>query len=341
MTTIRPTHITPPSMEAYPYIRMLYENIDCKVPGEHDQQARVGKYLVSDQNDFDKIYEGYSGMGASQIGAFGALSDETFSALCAGLKPRIGPTEINSKADVAMLAADVFENLDEDEPATLEQVQANLFETLNFGKNTQWGKLAEVYNASSDDQQQAIIQFFSVLQNRNIVEILATKAPEYESLPTLEEAFETKTFPTGEVGVFDTLADRWIREDVFINKFQVLAVETNYQDTIIASAPTLALALARAIRAVDTLGTKAPRKVDITSYGHYIAVGEIEFTAGTHPKVKDSDPRVNWKHWDKRPSKNEKGGHSTVEFKRILYKAEAALGIQRSKVADLENDLGL
>lgn len=339
MPLTHPVHIATPSVSAYPYIRLLYENIDCHIPKEPMDWNRVGPHVVQDDDfNYSKQQEP-SKIDNELMAPLAAMSDETFEALCSVLRPRIYSdviTNRNSLANMAQLRYSEF--YDDANPVSLDQVMTHLFLNARSSRYVEWARLAELYNRSPDDQQEALYRFFTDCQNRDLGFLFRLKAPEFDLPATFDKPLQTRV-ENGEKQVFDVAAGEWLMEGVVMNQFEVHAIDFQNRDILIATAPTLELAIARGINGVIGFsGTLF--STSISQNGRFVASGDIEFTSGEHPRLKDKDPRITWTHTDQRPSKNE-GGITKTEFIKTLYDTEAALGMQWSKVSQLEDELGL
>jgi hypothetical protein len=339
MSSTSPNHITPPSVEAYPYIRLLYENLDCHHPDEHKDSERVGPHVVADIDFDDSNQNGPHKIDTTIMAPLAAMTGETFEALCSVLKPKFQNEIITSRDNLADMARREYGNITEaSHPASTDQVMSYLLLSARVNRYVEWARLADLYNASTDDQQEALYQYFSIVKNRDLAILLATQAPAIDLPPAFDKPLQTR-IENGEKQAFDVAKDRWLREDFVINQFEVYGVDSYHRDLLISTAPTLELAIARAIQgAINFKGTLA--HISLAQLGQFVATGEVKFTSGNHPHVKDKDPRITWRHADLRP-KNDQGGITKTEFLKTLYATEEALGMQWSKVSRLEDELGL
>jgi hypothetical protein len=335
MSSTRPDRIATPSISAYPYIRLLYENIECYRPGDPWDWDRVGPHVVEDE-DFDYFKQQTpSKIDSALMTPLVAMSDTTFEALCKVLKPKFGGEIITSRNSLADLAQRQYGTMND---ASLDQVMAYLFLTARANRYVEWARLADLYNESPDDQQEALFRHFTVGRNRDIGKLLAVQAPVYDLPSAFDQPLQTRA-GNDQTQAFDVAAGKWLREDFVMNQFEVYGTDSFFRELLMATAPTLELAIARSIKGTMNYKGKLSR-ISIAQHGRYLAAGDIEFTSGIHPHVKDKDPRIKWTHTDLRPEKNE-GGITKREFLKTLYATESAMGMQWSKVARLEDELGL
>lgn len=339
MSSTRPTYIQPPSAEAYPYIRLLYENLDCHHPTEQLNWERVGPHVVADIDFDDSNQNGPHKIDTAIMAPLAAMTDVTLEALCSVLRPKFQNEIITSRKNLADMARRQYGNLTEtSHPASADQVMSYLLLAAQANRYVEWARLAELYNTSADDQKEALYHYFTVVKNRDIAILLATKAPAIDLPPAFDKPLQTRV-ENGGKQAFDVATGRWVREDFAINQFEVYGVDSYHRDLLISTAPTLELAIARAIQgSIDFKGTLM--NISLAQLGQFVAMGEVKFTSGSHPHVKDKDPRITWRHADLRP-KNDQGGITKKEFLKSLFATEAALGMQWSKVSTLEDQLGL
>ena len=339
MPSERPARIATPSVDAYPYIRLLYENIDCHIPKEPVDWDRVGPHVVKDF-DFDySRQQTASKIDAALMAPLAAMSDQTFEALCSVLKPRMYGEIITSRNSLADLAQRRYSDLSTDEnPASLDQVMTHLFLTAWANRYVEWARLAELYNDSPDDQKEALHRYFTEGRNRDLGFMFRVKTPEFDLPASFDKPLQTKA-GNDQTQAFDLVTGKWLREDFVMNQFEVHGIDSHNRDILIATAPTLELAIARGINGAINFNGKLLR-MTLTLHGRFVAEGEVEFTSGSHPHIKDKDPRITWTHVEPRTTSDE-GRIDKNEFLKTLYATESALGIQWSKVSKLEDELGL
>jgi hypothetical protein len=339
MPLTHPVHIATPGISAYPYIRLLYENIDCHMPKEPLNWDRVGPHVIQDDEFNYSKQHVPSKIDNALMAPLAAMSDDTFEALCSALRLRAFGEPITSRSSLADLTQRHFNALTgADHTASLDQVMTHLFLNARISRHIEWAHLAELYNRSSDDQQEALHRYFTDCLNRDLGFLFRIKAPQFDLPAAFDKPLQAR-IENGEKQLFDVAAGKWLREAVVMHQFEVNAIDSHNRDILIATAPTLELAIARGITGVIDFKGKL-FSASIAQNGRFVASGNIEFTSGDHPRIKDKDPRVTWIHSDQRPSKNE-GGFTKADFTKTLYDTEAAMGMQWSKVAKLEDELGL
>jgi hypothetical protein len=333
--TKRPDLLPIPSIDAYPYIRIVFENIDCAIPGEPPDATREGPHVVRDEEYF---YDGATPplFDTHLTAPIALMSDQTLEALCAAMRPAIYGEFITSRQSLEDLARRKFETImsQYQDTASPEQVQCFLLVSARTSLFTQWAKIADLYNGASDDQKQAIYRYFENCLNRDLGQLLTIQAPVFDVPASLTPSFESKK--EGEQTlVFDAKSNGWIREDIFLGQFAAYATDSRHQDRLLAVAPTMELAFARATLAVRNFDGVL-KQVTLTKNGNLLAQGEVAFTGGNHPHIKNQDPRITWE-----PEDNERVGITRREVLRALFAAETAIGMEWSKVRRLEDDLGM
>lgn len=329
MTWQVPSQIESPSVADLPFIRIKYERLPLGQPGETKDD------MVMD-NDCDFARDNFfnpASVAYEQAVALQMLSDETFALLCQAMKPAYFDNPIRSKDDLSALAAQEFdffnENEDEDGHATFEQLMSYMLFGARAHSDTRWDRIAELYNGSHESQQRALVYYFDKCENRDLLDMLSTRAPAIDLPAAFDADFHSKS-EGGDTYFMDDTTKHWLRDDLFANQFQITLTADSYR-TLVASAPTLSIALAKAISHVRDSDDLMISSISIKRLGIDVAEGKIVFTAGQHEFCLDSDPRVNWKPWvsDK------------ATFTKTLYAVEKALGMQWSKVRRLEDELGM
>jgi hypothetical protein len=339
MSSTRPDHIFKPSTSAYPYIRLLYENIDCHLPKEPVDWNRVGPHVVPDDEFDHRPRQTAARVDAKLMATMAAMSDQTFETLCSVLKPRIYGEIITSRTSLADLAQRRYSDFSNDaNPASLDQVMTHLFLDARANRYVEWARLADLYNESPDDQKEALHRHFTDGHNRDIGFLFKVKAPEFDLPEAFNKPLQTKA-GVNKTQALDVVTGKWLREDFVTHQFEIHAIDSHNRDILLATAPTLELAIARGINGAINFNGKLLRTT-LSLHGRFVAQGEVQFTSGSHPHIKDKDPRITWTHVEPRTTSYE-GRIDKAEFLKTLYATEAALGIQWSKVTRLEDELGL
>lgn len=336
----RPDSIPVPSTDHYPYIRYVFENVGCRLPGEDRDYSRVGPH-IQDDVDFARKIEKPSIISQEMIAALDSLTDPSFEAICSVIKPRCDEELITSKSSLADVAARRFDSCAgdfNDNPGAFDQAQIFLLANSRTARYAKWADLAAIYNESESGQKDAIFRYFAVCHNRHLEQVLATTGPEYDLPESLDRSFESKTID-GELACYDTALKRWLREDVFKHQYTAFGIDSYGGDILVATGPTLELVLARCITQAESNTPASLQKVSIVHHHDLIAQGQLKFTEGDHPFIKDRTPKLMWSYADLRP--DAPGAVSKDDFFKTLYGVEKDLGSQWSKRNRLESELGL
>lgn len=337
----RPDSIPVPSADQYLNIRYLFENIDCRLPGEERDVSRLGPH-IEDEVVFASKIEKPSMVSTSMIASLNALTDQSFEAICAVLRPRINNEVITSKNSLADMAARSLDSLADEFQGisgSLDQAQCFLLSGSRPTHYAKWGQLANLYNESDAGQKEAIFRYFAACHNRDLGLLLTTPAFNYVLPASLKRDFESKTID-GDVAMYDQASERWLREDVFKHQYVAFGIDSHGDDLIVATAPTLELVLARCIFETEFRTPSSLRKVNVVHHRDLIANGELQYTEGDHPFFKDRCPKLNWSYADLR-APGDTGAISKDSFFKTLYSVEKNLDSQWSKQNRLESELGM
>lgn len=272
------------------------------------------------------------------------MNDNTFEALIGRSSYYIEEFHIGTKSDLSSIASKK-PDLECDEidyrRATHAQAEAFLLKKASDEALYHWGKIAELYNNSSDDQKEAIFQFFSNFLNRDISDLYGMPGPEPlpEHLqPKLEEKFVDDMRM-----VFSEFDNEWKCDHIAAHKFTVSGYREsaksnhhNRQKTyIIACATTLEEAVAYATRyAIEIDPKDSKERLAIDYENKEICSGKI-LSHTQRPSFEHVLPvRLSWEI-DKKASIPEARIH------KALLDIEKKMGVKWTKVKTLEDELGL
>lgn len=331
MTWPVPPKIDAPSLADFPFIRIKYERLLMGQPGE-----TIDDLMTDNDDDFSHhFFCNPASVAYEQAVALEMLSNETFSGLCHAMDLAYYDKPFRSKDELSVITAQEFDSLNklgaDDCQATFEQVMSYILFKAKAGKDVRWDRIAEIYNNAQESQQRALAFYFDRCENRDLLDLLSTRAPAIELPAEFTEIFERKIVGT-EAFVIDADTQRLTREDIFMNRFEVALIDSQNFMTLAATGPTLTSALGKAISNVRDSTDLMLYRAHINRDGIQIAEGKIVYTTGTSPSFPDCDPRINWKSMSK---------SEDASFNKALYAAEKALGIQWSKVQRLEEELGM
>ena len=346
MTTTRPTYLAPPSLEAYPFIDILFHRLDVFIKHEYNEKAFEQAY--SDKSFTSSFFTPPIEVIPYRFEPLMAMTDQTFERLCDILKPfnSYGET-YRTKEELAALAGGSKQSDDSaGHNAAMRQTAVLHYSTM--GSNIHWGSLANLYNESTHDQQEAISNFFMRVRNRCLEDLMNVPGPTFTLPASLDEVFESKV-EQGERLVFSTSRQKWLREDLFHNRYRVEGFNSSRNQLfLLSTAPTLAQAIAKL--SIFTQGIN-PTSLNMSEFGvyldgNYVADGMFKRDIGKRPqpflKALKAPVSLQWNLnddvWDEEP---ESPRISRAEFTKILFATEKALGLQWSKVRMLEDELGM
>lgn len=330
MTSTRPSYIDPPSIEAYPYIKLLFLHINIGVPTD-TEASHAEWFCVGTDDLYEKsLFETPADVTSNIMAPLAALSDETFAALCREIRPELFGTTILYKQDLSVLAAREFHRYANNKHEfSLDQLQCYMMFHALPNTDVQWAKIAELYNRSNEQQQEALVQFFTLNRNRNLVQLLTMPAPNLALPSSLDKTFNSK-IEDGDTYLFSEEKNTWLREDIFMTQFSVHLKDIEGTHSILASAPTIDLALAKSIAYVTNSYDTALSIVEIIGAGKQLAQGRVIFTG--HDKRSGIQnltmPKIMWDL--------EHAGEYTGTWQKRVRQLDVEIA---SKDADKEADL--
>jgi hypothetical protein len=333
MTWSVPSLVEAPSVADLPFIRIKYERLPLGLPGETADDMSSNGY-TDDEFAHDYFYNPAS-VAFEQASALELLSEETFNGICQAMSFSYHGKPIRCKEDLSTITAQNFESMNEGEEddghATFEQVMSYIFFKSTVGRDIRWDRIAELYNSSRESQQRAMVIYFDRCKCRDLLQLLSVRAPAIALPEALRSPFDEKN-EDGHLFLRTDSDQRWLRDDLFMNQFEVVLMDSQNFRTLVATGPTLKIALAKAISYVRDSLDLMMSSITINRGREQIWRGKIVYTSGDNPKFPDRDPRIDW---TQTPSMQKD------VFNKTLYAVEKALNIQRSKVRHLEDDLGL
>lgn len=380
MSGSHPTWIAPPKPENAIFINQVFTGWETgftNAQGEKVETRASWRDKLGDGFDFPDL------VSSESAAAIKSMTDSTFKALFGILDASISQELIDNKANLERRAVVEFERQciknDRDElglgPFTHDQVQAYVMFDCQFTRHPNWRKLTELYNDSTDDQQQAIHQYFVKFHGISLKALVATTGPNIE-IPKITSAPRTKEH-YGDLYLLNEDSQRWLREDAHHSQYKVCLIskEQPVIVTLVAGAPTLEEAAAKATVVAQKYQDLGPLNqflsIDITYRSKSIMEAFIFDTAA--PGVSDiptvklrwsmkldqyrarvqsivdglqkvDDPtddlhEVRIKKLSKILKSLPRFSHEDLQ-KKVLS-AERAVGVQWAKVYQLEDDLGL
>ena len=373
MTSKRPARLNPPSLSDYPFINVMFHK---DFAGFTDA---TGEARAPDVDSYNKVSTEYFDFPASvrneQMAPILAMSDTTFESLASLLKPNLYDTHIRTKADLEALAFRKAPSFVVDEendcgPYTSEQLQTYLMFHAYTTTNIQWAKVAILYNESAPDQQEALLQYFLSIHDIDLQDLLEVTGPAITLPDSVREDFETQT-KDGDAYCFSEIMQKWLREDRFHQQYRIDIVLTSINARyLIGGAPTLDQAIAKASLCFkDDEYAAGKWRLDILQLAEPVAHAEVVAGKGVTTKLKwnldqlgadrsyvqgikkDAMRSLNtFRSEEDKIMANVARLESLIDsplpvsqkdFREAVYRVEKALGLQWSKVHDLEDALGL
>jgi hypothetical protein len=373
MTALRPAILKPPSLNDYPFINVMFHK---DFAGFTDA---TGEAMAPDVDSYNQMASDYFDFPASvrneHMAPILAMSDKTFEGITALLKPNLYDTDIRTKADLEALAFRKASSFVVDEendcgPYTSDQLQTYLMFHAYTTKNIQWAKVATLYNDSAPDQQEALLQYFLNVHDACLQDLLETTGPAITLPDSVREEFQTRS-KNGDTYHFSDVKQKWLRDDRFHQQYRIDIVLTALNARyLIGGAPTLDQAIAKASLCFkDDEYAAGNWRVDIYLFSDPVAHAEVIASKGVTTKLKwnldqmgaDATYIQGMKKYALRSintfdSEKDKilanvarleslidtpPPVSQKDFREALYRVEKALGLQWSKVHDLEDALGL
>jgi hypothetical protein len=376
MSTSRPARLSPPSLEAYRFINIMFRR---DLIGMAHHQIEHYPLIANDRAFSRDNYAAAHQVRLDQIAPLKAMSDNTLDRLLWILKPNLYGKDMSSKDKFEQEMASFYENFqDEKTPPSIDQVRSFGLHKAKLAHQTHWGQVTELYNESAPDQQEAIHRFFKNCLNRDLVELLATPAPEVKLPASFQEQFPSQT-ENGDTCLWSKVEQKWLRDDMHHQAYEVKIYYRGSADPdrVIATAPTVSQVIALATIYVNDSDLSNVGGTRLTIYLHdqELAMADVE-TVGelcSSAKVK-----LNWNLEkagiiytgnletlrDNMATQMENcspviaaglaGDHNKLchqiamysrenpqSFAKKLIAIERALGVQWSKVNMLEDALGL
>lgn len=299
-------------------------------------------------------------IGDDLVEALDRFDSDVLSKLFTALQPRLNKDLILSRKDLEEAAfkngssyREYFVEDGDFDDFSDEQLQVWLLQSASYPRNIDWRKVVSLFNDSTEDQQDAIDNFFWEFRRLSLDSFTSKHGMDL-NVPECLHANETRLIE-GDTQVFCHLANDWLRDDSFYAQFQVVAYDgIGANRECIGYAGTIEQAVAKAT--LYTLGlnglvvdpaTGEPKTLDhdvvsrqsgkvVIQFGNTLVAGadlnrRVEHTTDMRTSV---DCKLAW-------GEIAKGPVGAQQFRRALWATEKLLGVNWSKVRHLENDLGL
>lgn len=372
MTTEIPNYFAPPSLEAYPFIDILFHRYDIGIRHLWNETDLEQPY--SDKAFTAHYFTEPVIIRRDRIAPLLSMNDKTFERLFVILKPELSTGETyRTKADLVALAGEKDRWYDKVRHQNASR-QTTFLHHSTLAKNIHWGLLASLYNESTPYQQEAICGYFSKVRNRTLERLMKIPGPTFELPTSLTQTFDSKV-EHGEVLLFSEPQQEWLREDIFHHQYRIEGFHHLFKrPSLIATAATLAQAIAKiSIFAQGFNMTINMNAFDVLLGGNYVAGGEFHTGPRLRAPTSASDikapGKIRWNLDDSawEPNKTTSAQDqqakplryptsfkplvdfnprspsciSRNEFIKTLFATEKAMGLQWSKAFKLEDELGL
>lgn len=297
MTSSRPARLHPPSLQAYPFIDVMFRSLLLGI--EHfpfDVSNRC--YL---DNVFSQKYFPVESISLEQMAPLQALTEATLDRLLHILKPKIYGAIIDTKAAFDQILVDAYKSQIEHNggrsvACSLEQMASYLLHKAVMVEPVHWGKMVDLYNSSTADQQEAIHQFFLHSFNRQLDVILATPAPDVTLPASVRKAFDTKT-ESGETFYYSEVEQQWLNEVELQQIYSVTATKKGSSNpgVLIATAATVDEAIAFATIFTQKKDWLTPfDRIIIRHKDDEIALADIVFSSMDSESIASTKYKLTW-----------------------------------------------
>lgn len=330
-----PTRVERPTLDANPYINYIFH--DLRIPSV---KHVIPHAFTRDAWNFDDksfnmaLFASAERVGEEQLASLSAMSDDTFERLVGRFRAVVNDGLIRCRKDLMISCA----SAEHEHPgATEAQIQAFLLHGARHTFEIHWGYVADVYNESSPDQQQAICNFFENFLNRQLPELMKTKGPGPVPGP-LQPILRSQEFGP-EAKVQCHTYHGWVREDVLAERFSVEArrMNTPSEYHLLAYASTLDEAFAHATAYIINLKADSDLySIQVSVYDGVICSSRL-MSAGTTKALPGKHRLPVRVEWGSSASKDV----SNEDIRKAAIKAENHFGVRWSLVKKLEDELGL
>lgn len=333
-----PAHITPPSLDAYPFItaKFLATNITI----EHISDR--GWPDETDDADFEaKHFPSPGKIKIAQSGTLAGMHDSTFVDLFSILKLSYHNfTAVTGKSDLSKLAARDYD-LYTGEKFRADQLEAYLLYSLNVDEKIHWGQVADLYNASTPGQQQSISDYFKHFKNRSLLDLLSIQAPSFTIPDGVQRKFLSRV-ENGQTYCFSDIKQTWVRDDLFHQEFVIKSVLQDGRLGLVGSAPTLPIAIAKASLFAQTISPEREYiAIRMSVGGQRLAFAKIAAIKGHKSAVKLVWSISSVGDYCTMQRISVRGDSMKEAFAETLLDVEKELGLQWYKAQKLEDELGL
>lgn len=339
-----PSQLTPPPLRAYPFISMVFSYAT-----EHNYlpaHSSACSFMVFTDREFHSTkFFSKPLIQPAQSAPLTAMTDETFSKVARVIGLKISDVPVSTRAELLEAAKRLIEHIAkyDDEPVSkfsADQLHAYMLYMRSDSLCVHWGQLAELYNESTDDQQQAISDLFEHVFNRPLERLMEVPAPLMTLPPKVQPVLQTRKV-RGDTLCFCEQKQSWLRDDVMAAQFRIRGYRAEGDEVsyLIATGSTLQEAFGLAIAFTQGISeSESIRILKIDYDTQPVATAQIRSAPNRDPKsFKIGLPaRLQWN--------TDTFGNPRFrkdQLIKLILKTEQSMGVQWCKVLQLEDDLGL
>lgn len=347
-----PASLPQPSLRAYPFMSLILSKFDSDGRCDSQSLAHIDAGAISAMASEEQVDGNAPPRFCPQQGVDGllAISDETLGRLSKILNLRMDlQTPITSKAELAAFCAGqedeivrCFEGFTETH--TPEQAHAWHLSARKGQLDVHWGALADLYNASQDDQKQAISDIFGGCFGYKLEALYTAQPPDISLSAALMPVIQVEQ-RNGYSWCFNDAKAAWQRDDVNQGQFLIEGrADTNFDGhALIATASTFDEALA--LSTVYTKGlTQHPgfSRISITECeSNGTSISELQLIADLKYSDRKASPFSARLSWNLDKLERLSRPHSVDAVFKTLLRIEKIVGVKWAQACRLENDLGM
>lgn len=347
-----PATLPKPPIQAYPFMSMILGKFDREGRCASQSLAHISADEIAAMASTEHVDGNAPPRFCPQQGvdALLAISDETFGRLASILDLRMDHQNLtSSKGELVAHCLEEEKRIQEcfedfTGTHTPEQAQVWWLSAMKGQVSVHWGALADLYNASQDDQKKAISDLFGGCFGFDLKALYTVQAPDISLPAELIPAVRVEQ-RNDHTWCFNETKDTWQRDDVMQGQFLIEGrASTNYDDhTLIATASTFDEALALATAYTKGIKEKPGfTRLSITEVEYEgTSISDLRLTADLNISPmpnKTCCARLSW-NLDRLDKRN-RPQSSEGTFKTLL-KIEKCFGVKWAQAMRLEHDLGM
>ena len=338
----RPGHLPPPPLRDHQFINFAFMDMVTAAGTAlgYVKSSSVTNGLVANADFISRP----SQINSAQASVITSMTEETFEKLAPILHFVVEDKLVDSKRGLAAVTAYMMPSIMDktgEMPGqyTMEQAQAYVVYQSRTGFHIHWAALAELYNASSEDQKEAIDGLFTQVLDRSLRDLYSVSAPAL-NLPDSFKQDQWRHEADGEIPyTHSEYLDTWLREDIAASQFWVEGKLPDGESTVfIASGSSLQEAIGYASAYVMKANTGG---LVANALGMFSSIS-IDFNRKVIAEASIIQPSRYRKtgtklSWSVTEPAHEKFPQTL--FTQELRAAESKLGIRWNRKDWLENDI--